>query len=173
MGAGMARLEVTFLVDADGILHVTAREQTTGKEASIEVKPSYGLSEEQIEKMLLESYEYAETDLKQRMLIEARVEAERILAALHGAMQADSDLLTDEEKGDLAAIESELEQAMRGNNHRVVRELTEKLDLRSKPFAERRMNRSMGRAVAGHDVTEIEKKVEHAVGTEHHGQGGR
>src|SRR6185369_12110533 len=93
MGAGMARLEVTFLVDADGILHVSALEQTSGKEASVDVKPSYGLSEEQIEKMLLDSYEYAEVDYKKRMLIEARVEAERIVAALEHAVAADGDLL--------------------------------------------------------------------------------
>src|SRR6185295_7001317 len=93
MAAGMARLEVTFMVDADGILSVAAREETTGKEANVQVKPSYGLTDEQIEQMLLDSYDHAEDDLKKRQLVEARVEAERILAALEGALKADGHLL--------------------------------------------------------------------------------
>ena len=80
MGAGMARLEVTFLVDADGILRVMARELTTGHEASIDVKPSYGLSEEQIEQMLLDSYDYAEEDLKRRLLTEAGIRSTSTLS---------------------------------------------------------------------------------------------
>ncbi len=111
MAAGMARLEVTFLVDADGILSVSAREETTGVEASIKVKPSYGLTDEQIEQMLLDSYEYAEEDLARRAIAEARVESQRILAALSGALEADSVLLSPDERTEIDALMGELQSA--------------------------------------------------------------
>ena len=169
MAAGMARLEVTFLVDADGILSVTAREQTTGKEANVQVKPSYGLSDEQIEQMLLDSYEHAEEDLKGRLLAESRVEAERILAALKVALDVDGALLSPEERGAVEAAGEGLRQAAAGEDHRAIRARTEALDLTTKPFAEKRMNQQIQRAIGGHEVGEIEKKVEHARGTEGHG----
>jgi molecular chaperone HscA len=169
MAAGIARLEVTFMVDADGILSVAAREETTGKEASVKVKPSYGLSDEQIEPMLLDSYEHAEEDMKRRLLTEARVEAERIEAALRAALAADGSLLDASERAELDRAAEALAQAAAGTDHRLIRERTQALDLVSKPFAERRMNRGIARAIAGHAVDEIEQKVEHAAGTERHG----
>jgi len=169
MAAGMARLEVTFLVDADGILSVSAREETTGQEAKVQVKPSYGLTDEQIEQMLLDSYEHAEEDLKRRMLTEARVEAERILAALRGALAADGALLNPAERADVDQRVASLAEAVRGEDHRAIRNRTEALDVATKTFAERRMNKQIQSAIGGHDVGEIEKKVEHAKGTEHHG----
>src|SRR5678809_1726264 len=96
MIAGMARVEITFLVDADGLLKVMAKELTTGKESSIEVVPSYGLSDEEVERMLLESFEHAEEDLEKRNLAVERVEADRILAATRQAFATDAALLTDE-----------------------------------------------------------------------------
>jgi molecular chaperone HscA len=168
MAAGMARLEVTFLVDADGILSVSAREETTGQEAHVQVKPSYGLSDEQIEQMLLDSYDHAEEDLKKRQLLEARVEAERILAALEGALRADGALLSGDERARVEAAAEGLRQAVAGADHRLIRLRTEELDLSTKPFAERRMNQHMQDAISGHDVDEIEKKVEHAKGLEGH-----
>jgi molecular chaperone HscA len=168
MAAGMARLEVTFLVDADGILSVSAREETTGKEANVQVKPSYGLSEEQIEQMLLDSYDHAEEDLHKRQLVEARVEAERILAALEVALQADGSLLSSGERAEVEAAGEKLRQAAAGGDHRAIRARTEDLDHATKPFAERRMNAQIQRAIGGHDVDEIEKKVEHAKGLEGH-----
>jgi molecular chaperone HscA len=170
MAAGMARLEVTFLVDADGILSVSAREETTGKEAHVQVKPSYGLTDEQIEQMLLDSYEHAEEDLKKRLLLEARVEAERILSALEVALNADGSLLAPEERAQIEAAAGALAQAAAGNDHRPIRTRTEELDLTTKTFAERRMNQQIRRAIGGHDVDEIEKKVEHAKGLEGHGE---
>jgi len=95
---GMARLEVTFLIDADGLLKVLAKELTTGQEASIEVKPSYGLSDEEVERMLVESFEYAEEDLAKRNLVVERVEAQRILAATRQAFITDAALLDPEVK---------------------------------------------------------------------------
>ena len=95
MPAGMARLEVTFMVDADGILRVSAREETTGKEAAIEVKPSYGLTDDEVERMLLDSFAHAEDDVKARLLAEQRVEADRIVAAARAAMRDAPELLDD------------------------------------------------------------------------------
>ena len=168
MGAGMARLEVTFIVDADGILRVMAKEETTGKESSVEVKPTYGLSEEQIEKMLFDSYEYAEEDLKARLLAEARVESDRILSALERALAVDGRLLAPAERADIDAQVAGLRQAALGEDHRAIRERTEKLDLATKPFAERRMNEGIRRAIGGQQVGAIEKQVEHAKGTAAH-----
>jgi molecular chaperone HscA len=168
MGAGMARLEVTFLVDADGILRVMAKEETTGKESSVEVKPTYGLSEEQIEKMLFDSYEYAEEDLKARLLAEARVEADRILSALERALAVDGKLLSPAERADIDGQVAGLRQAAAGDAHRDIRERTERLDLATKPFAERRMNEGIRRAIGGQQVGAIEKQVEHAKGTAAH-----
>ncbi len=168
MGAGLARLEVTFIVDADGILRVMAKEETTGKESSVEVKPTYGLSEEQIEKMLFDSYEYAEEDLKARLLAEARVESDRILSALERALAVDGRLLSPAERADIDAQVAGLRQAAQGEDHRAIRERTEKLDLATKPFAERRMNEGIRRAIGGQQVGAIEKQVEHAKGTAAH-----
>jgi molecular chaperone HscA len=171
MAAGMARLEVTFMIDADGILAVAAREETTGQEASVQVKPSYGLSDEQIEQMLLDSFDHAEEDLKVRLLTEARIEAERILRALDAALAADGALLSADERTELDRVVAALRTAASGQDHRAIRDRTEALDLATKPFAERRMNREIQKAIGGHQIDEIEHKVEHAKGTEHHGQG--
>jgi molecular chaperone HscA len=170
MAAGMARLEVTFLVDADGILRVSAKETTTGKETSIDVKPSYGLTDEQIEQMLLDSYEHAEEDVKTRLFTEARVEADRIVMALDAALAVDGPLLSAEERAALDQSLSALKEAVGGRDHRLIRKRTEALDEATRPFAERRMNRGIERAIGGKQVNEIEKKVEHARGTEHHGR---
>ncbi|MDB4967668.1 MAG: Chaperone protein HscA [Myxococcales bacterium] len=173
MAAGMARLEVTFLVDADGILRVMAREQTTGQESSVEVKPSYGLTEEQIEQMLFDSYEYAEEDLTARLLAEARVEAERILAALAGALVSDGRLLSAEERTAIEGTMAGLAEAVKAGDHHAIRKRTSELDLQTKPFAERRMNEGINRAIGGHQVDEIGDRVEHAKGTAaHEGPGG-
>ena len=120
--AGMARLEVTFLIDENGLLNVTARELTSGKEAAIKVKPSYGLSDEQIEQMLLDSFEYAEVDLKQRMLLEQRVEAERILTALTIALDRDGQLLTAAERAPIQEARAALLAAKNGSDHRRIAE---------------------------------------------------
>jgi len=168
MAAGMARLEVTFVVDADGLLRVSAKEETSGKQSEVEVKPSYGLSDEQIEQMLIDSYEYAEDDLRKRQLSEARVESERILAALQGALRVDGALLNVEERAAVDAHADALRAAVVGEKHRPIREKIEQLDHVTKTFAERRMNRDIGRAIGGQAIGEVEKSVEHATGTEAH-----
>ena len=143
MPAGMARLEVTFLVDADGILRVSAREETTGKEAAIEVKPSYGLTDDEVEQMILDSFAHAEDDVKARLLAEQRVEADGIVAAARAAMRDAPELLETGER-------EEIERALAGSRRRapaatITRSALaiEVLDHASKPFATRRMNRAL------------------------------
>src|SRR5262249_39523447 len=114
MPAGMARLEVTFRVDADGLLNVTASELTTGVEQQVEVKPSYGLTDEEVENMLLAALEHGEEDLEQRRLIEERVEAERVLLATRKALAADADLLQEGERERIELAVRELEEAKLG-----------------------------------------------------------
>jgi molecular chaperone HscA len=155
--AGMPRMKLTFLVDADGLLHVTAREETSGVETKIEVKPSYGLTDAEVERMLIESYEHAEEDKQARLLLTERVEADRILAATRVAMRDDADLLDPDTR---AAIESALHTlvALRaGLDHRAIHDAIEALDRAAQPFAEARMNRSLDRAMAGRHVEEVER----------------
>ncbi|MFT3691907.1 MAG: Fe-S protein assembly chaperone HscA [Kofleriaceae bacterium] len=163
MIAGMARVEITFLVDADGLLKVMAKELTTGKEASIEVKPSYGLSDEEVERMLIESFEFAETDLAMRNLLTERVEGDRILQATRGAFASDAaaqeHLLAPEvrDAGDTAM--KALEQAMAGEDHLKIRAAIEALDLATKPFAQARMNRAVEAQLRGLTLDEAENQV--------------
>jgi molecular chaperone HscA len=159
MPAGMARLEVTFVVDADGILNVSAKELTTGKEASIQVKPSYGLSDEEVEQMLLESYANAETDVNRRLLAEQRVEADRILMATRTAMETTPELLTPGDRTAIAAALQALELAKAGEVSVNIKAAIEALDLASKDFAQRRMNRALERGFSGRPLDEVEAEI--------------
>ena len=166
MAAGMARLEVMFLIDENGLLQVGARELTSGRAAHIAVKPSYGLSEEQIEKMLVESFEHAEGDLRKRALLEQRVEAERILQALAVALTQDGQLLSEDELQPILEARAALVAAKNGVEHRLIADCITALDGISKEFAQRRMNAGLHRAVAGKSVGSLEQAVhfdEHAV----------
>ena len=159
MIAGMARLEVTFLVDADGLLKVMAKELTTGKEASIEVKPSYGLTDEEVERMLIESFEHAEDDLVKRNLLLERVEAERILAATRQAFATDTELLTDDVRQAGEKAMAVLQAAIGGDDYLKIRHATEALDIATKPFAQARMNRAIEAGFLGKTLEEAEKLV--------------
>jgi len=159
MPAGMARLEVTFLVDADGLLRVTAREETTGQESSIQVKPSYGLTDEEVERMLLDSYAHAEDDVKARLLSEQRVEADRIASAARAAMADSPELLTDADREAIDAAMQALERAKTGADHGAIRAAVEGLDAASKEFAARRMNRALEVGLRGRGVADVEAKV--------------
>jgi len=159
MPAGMARIEITFVIDADGILQVGAREELTGIENSIEVKPSYGLTDEEVEQMLIDSFDHAEEDLAARNLQIERVEAERILSATRVAMEADPELLDDEVRVATETAMAELEELARGTDHLAIRNAVEALDLASKPFAEKRMNRAIALAMQGKTVSDVEEKV--------------
>ncbi|MCA9675635.1 MAG: Hsp70 family protein, partial [Myxococcales bacterium] len=159
--AGMARAEITFMIDADGILRVTAREQVSGVEASIEVKPSYGLTDEEIEQMLLDSFDHAEDDLQRRNLQIERVEAERILAATRAAIDGDDGLLTDDVRAATEAAIVELRRLAAGDDHLAIRAGVEALDLASKPFAQARMNRVIEAAMRGRTVDDVDHSLAH------------
>ncbi len=160
MIAGMARVEITFLIDADGILHVTAKEHTSGVEAAVDVKPSYGLTDEEVERMLVESFEHAETDLAERNLAIERVEARRILAATVGAMAHHDGLLTDEVRADADVAIAHLNAALAGSDYLAIRHAIEALDLATKPFAQARMNRVLEQQMHGRSLDEIEQTFE-------------
>jgi molecular chaperone HscA len=162
MPAGMARLEVTFMVDADGILRVSAREETTGQEAAIEVKPSYGLTDDEVERMILDSFSHAEDDVKARLLAEQRVEADGIVAAARAAMRATPELL---EAGEREAIDRALAgvaTARAGADHLAIRDAIEALDHASKPFATRRMNRALEQGFRGRNVDAVDDVLSHS-----------
>jgi molecular chaperone HscA len=159
MIAGMARLEVTFLIDADGLLKVMAKELTTGLESSIEVKPAYGLTDEEVERMLVESFEYAEEDLAMRNLLVERVESERILAATKQAFITDAALLEPDVKTAGEEAMQELANAAAGDDYVAIRHAIEALDRATKPFAQIRMNRAVGAQLRGVSLEEAAKKV--------------
>jgi len=156
MIAGMGRVEITFLVDADGLLVVTAKELTTGKEASIQVKPSYGLTDEEVERMLVESFEYAEQDLDTRNLVIERVEAERILAATRQAFTTDPKLLDDDVRAAGEQAMTHLASTIAGTDYLAIRAAIEALDLATKPFAQARMNRAVEAQLRGKTLEEVE-----------------
>jgi molecular chaperone HscA len=159
MAAGLARVEITFLVDADGILRVSAKEEVTGIEAAIEVKPTYGLTDEEIERMLLDSFEHAEDDVARRLLVTERVEAERILTATRQALAADAALLAPGEEAAIEAALAALEAARVGPDPEAIRAAIKALDESAREFAGRRMNRSVAAAMAGRTLADIERKV--------------
>ena len=169
MPAGMARLKVTFRVDADGLLTVEAEEKTTGTRQEVEVRPSYGLTDDEVERMLLDAYEHGEDDVRLRRLREEQVDARRILAALEQAIAADPDLRgDDEERADVDGAMRRLRRALEGDDHDEIRRRVEDLDHASKAFAGRRMDRSIERALSGRSVTELEAETQHAHGIEPH-----
>jgi molecular chaperone HscA len=155
--AGLARVAVTFQVDADGILSVTAREQLTGVSQSITVKPSHGLTEEEIERMLLASIENAEQDMQARLLIDNRVESQRILKAVEKQLDANGDLLAEDERTQIAQAMQDLRTAAAGTDHHAIKEQTERLDRVSADFAKRVMDRGIERALKGHSVAEFDQ----------------
>jgi Fe-S protein assembly chaperone HscA len=160
MSAGLPRIEVKFLIDANGILHVSAREQRSGKEAEIEVKPTYGLTDEQVETMILDSFDYAEQDIQQRQLIEARNEAGTILAAVE---KAPANLawqqLTDDERTQIALISEELSVLKEGEDLPSLRAATEALDKATRRFAELMMDSAVSSAIQGHTMASAGEKL--------------
>ena len=159
MPAGMARLQVTFLVDADGLLGVSAREETTGKESSIRVKPSYGLTDDEVERMIRDSFAHAEEDVSERLLAVERVEADRILQATRAALTASADLLVEGERAAIEAAMGELEKSKAGRDHLAIRAAIQALDAVSKDFATRRMNQALEQGLRGQDIGAVESKV--------------
>jgi len=150
MPAGLPRIEVKFLIDANGILQVTAREQRSGLEAQIEVKPTYGLTDEQVETMILDSFDHAESDFEARQIIEARLEAETILAAVEKApAHAAWQLISDQEKAAIEAARLRLEAIKPGEDLKAIREATSALDKATQNFAEKMMDAAVSGAMRG------------------------
>ena len=157
MVAGAARIKVTFQVDADGLLNVTAEEQTQGVTSSIEVKPSYGLGDREIETMLRDSMDHAAADRDVRRLREEQVEADRVLEALQAALAADGDRLVDAaERRVIDAATAALAAQRNGSDYRAIKKAIEAVEKASSGYVERRMNSSSHEAMAGHRVDEFQ-----------------
>jgi molecular chaperone HscA len=168
MPAGMARLEVTFRVDADGLLTVEAKELTTGIEQHIEVQPTYGLTDEEVEAMLMAAIDHGEDDLARRRLVEERVEAERVLLATRKALDADAHLLAEGERPRIDAAMADLEAALGGESPNLIHARVELLDDATKAWAGRRMDEAVARAIAGKAVADVEGAVGDARGVDAH-----
>ena len=150
MVAGLPRIEVKFLIDANGILHVSAREQRSGKEAEVEVKPTYGLTDEQVESMILASFDNAEEDLRERQVVEAKNEAETILTAVEkGKSHAAWQMLTSEEVVRIDQAEASLRETMKGADYKAIRASIETLDQTTRRFAELMMDSAVSGAMKG------------------------
>lgn len=157
MAAGAAKIRVTFQVDADGLLNVSAKELSTGVESTIQVKPSYGLSDLEIASMLKDSFAYAADDKDRRALREQQVEADRLIGALHAAIAEDGQaLLTAQELSDLQAEIAVLESLKQSGNSKAIEAGVEHLAQASDFFAARRMDQSIQKALKGQSVDQID-----------------
>jgi len=155
MAAGAARIRVTFTVDADGLLNVAAREQGSGVEAQIDVKPSYGLSDQQIAQMLQDSFSTAQTDMRARALVEARVDADRLVLATRSALTADADLLAAGERATIEAAIAALQASAAGDDAAAVEAASKALAQATESFAAQRMNRGIARALSGKNIATL------------------
>jgi molecular chaperone HscA len=166
MPAGLARLEVRFQVDADGLLHVKAREIATGIEQTVEVKPTYGLEDADVEKMLLDALDHGEEDFAARRLAETRVEGGRIRRATEQALGVDADLLDPAEADAVRRAVADLEGALGRDDARAIAARIEDLDGATRAWAGRRMNRAIARAIEGKNVGDVESSVAGAKGVD-------
>ena len=155
MAAGAARIRVTFTVDADGLLTVSAQEQLSGVQAQIDVKPSYGLSDDDIARMLKDGFATAQQDMQARALAEAQVDADRMVLATRSAMQADPELLEDAERQDIEALISALQQQRSQGDAAAVEAATQALAQATEAFAARRMNKGIAQALAGKNIATL------------------
>jgi molecular chaperone HscA len=155
MAAGAARIRVTFTVDADGLLSVSAVEQGSGVQAQIDVKPSYGLGDDQIARMLQDSFTTAEADMLARALVEARVDADRMLLATHSALRADGDLLAAVERDAVDALMAALRATVASDDAAEIEASTQALAKGTEAFAALRMNRGIHKALAGKNIAAV------------------
>ena len=155
MAAGGAHIRVTFQVDADGLLSVTAQEKSTGVSASIQVKPSYGLSDNQIAEMIQSSMQFARQDMQQRLLREQQVEANRVWEAVSAAISVDAQLLSSAELIDIEAALHQLKQLSEGEDTAAIKAAIEHTNHLTDEFAARRMDNSIRQALQGHKVDEV------------------
>jgi len=166
--AGMARLEVEFHVDENGLLAVTARELGTGLSQRVEVTPSYGLTDEQVEAMLIDALDHGEDDFERRRLLDAKVESERVLLATEKALATDRDLLEPGEGERIDGAIRSLREALSGTRPGSIQSAVEALDSATHAWAGRRMNRAVQAAIEGRRLTDIERRVERAQGVDAH-----
>jgi len=159
MVAGAARILVKYAVDADGLVTVSAEERLTGAKAEIAVKPSYGLTEDEMANMLRDSLTHARDDMERRLLIEARVEAERVLLALTAALRADGGLLGETERGAIDAAIGQVRQAMASEDRDRIAATVDILDQATHGFAQKRMDRAVSLALTGHSLDEVEASM--------------
>jgi molecular chaperone DnaK (HSP70) len=148
------------MIDANGILNVTARDMRTGKQQSLEVKPSYGLTDEEVERMLFDSMESAEADFEARMLIDARNDADIVLRSTDKAMKRADEFLSTQEKEQIAAAEQELRQAYDGTSHTAIREKIEKLDQATQKLAQGIMDKTIAGALKDKTLDQLEEEAE-------------
>jgi molecular chaperone DnaK len=160
MPAGLPRIEVTFMIDANGILNVTARDMRTGKQQSLEVKPSYGLTDEEVERMLIDSMESAETDFEARMLIDARNDADIVLRSTEKALKRADEFISAKEQEQIRQAEKELRDAYAGKNHTLIREKIEKLDQSTQTLAQGIMNSTITNALKDKTLDQLEEEAE-------------
>jgi Fe-S protein assembly chaperone HscA len=153
--AGVPRIEVTFLIDANGILNVTARDERTGREHSVDIKPSYGLTDDDIERMLEESIDFGEQDIEQRLLIAARNDADQILSALEKQLREYGDLVDAEERRRMAEVVGRVELARQGEDRELLSKLVEELNEVTTPFAERIMDSAIKLALEKKSIEEL------------------
>ena len=158
--AGAARVKVTFQIDADGILKVSAEEVSTGTRQEVQVQPSHGLTDAQVEEMLQASLDFAEADVNARFLRTAVIEGKRVLAAIEPALNSDADLLRDGEADAIGDIVRSLKASMDGDDHRKIQDLTEMLDKVSSGFAHRRMERALNDGLRNVDLDRLEQELE-------------
>ncbi len=159
MTAGAARILVTFSLDADGLLTVEARDTQSNKAQTVEVRPSYGLSEEEMTTMLKDNIAHGRDDMDKRLLIKSRVEAERLAQAVRTALKATPELCQSEEKASIDKGLRDLEKAIAGDCRDTIEDAIQILDQATQPFAERRMNTAMGKALRGQSIAALEEKI--------------
>ena len=155
--AGVPRIEVTFLIDANGILHVTARDIRTSEAQSVQVKPSHGLTDDEVEGMIRESFQFAEEDIKARQVIEARTEANAIIVATQKALARASDLINEKEKAEIQRVIQELGETQRGDDHRVIRAGIAEVEKETHHLAEVLMDATLKEALESKKVSEFVK----------------
>jgi len=153
--AGMPKIEVAFTIDADGILRVKARDMRTGAEQEVDVRPSYGLTDEEVERMLRESIERAQEDITERMLVESRTEAETLLQATRKTLEKHPELIAPEEREAIEEILGRLAESMAGSDHREIRSITDELDHATEPIAQRVLNSSVQQSLEQRKIEEV------------------
>lgn len=155
MPAGVARIKVTFMVDADGLLTVTAEEQSTATQQTVEVKPSYGLSEQEIQTMLYDAMKHGKTDMEARLLAEAKVDAKRLMVSVKGALAEDSHLLNDEQQHHIQQTLQHTQEILASADRKAIAEQTKALEKSSATLAQQRMDKYMNVALEGKNVEEL------------------